>query len=342
MEFLLTDLLETRKFKSKREAFYREIDHTIELKSRQMNAIVDEILGFNESEKRANNFIQPDKKRFVKHLVTIDQSDVKNKMGSGQRMFLLLKLTASSSKTHIIIDEPERYSHPSLLNRTAALINDLVRSGKRVYIATHSPKLVSMLELDLDNLYIINDRTHNPKKIPFDKAISESAEYIYLDQLPDGNKIYYSSGNELKNCIQRRQSRQFIEALFSKRIYLCEGANDEIVINAALRQFKSQYDDYCIFKTWGKMNMPVFAELFQLLGLELVCLFDVDERTDSRHNMVNNAIRSIVQSGRVIEMDPNLEEELGFDKKKSDTQAFIEFIDRKTLSSKFGVCRHAT
>ncbi len=52
-------------------------------------------------------------------------------------MQLLLMLASKSSKDHIFLDEPEKYSHPSLLNGTAKAINDLGAAGKDDYIATH-------------------------------------------------------------------------------------------------------------------------------------------------------------------------------------------------------------
>lgn len=338
MEFLLTDLLETRKYISKRNAFYRVAERTIKNKTSAMNDILDEVLSLNGSI-REGDFIESNPKRFIKHLVTINRDDVKKKMGSGQRMYLLLKLAASSSKTHIILDEPEKYSHPSLLNGTAVLINNLVKNGKQVYIATHSPKLVSMLEFDFDNLSIINDDSHNPKEIPFDKAVCESLKHFSLGEMPGKNKPYYTDGKTLKDSIQRRQIRQFIEALFSKRIYLCEGANDEILINIALRQFGGYFDDYCIFKAWGKINIPVFAKLFQLMGLDVICLFDVDDESNPRHKKINEDIRSIVSPEKTVEMNPTLENELEYENSnsKDDTLAFIEHIEGLKLPDKFNI-----
>lgn len=147
MEFLLSEILETPSFVKKRDALYEEADKAIASSLPAMNQMLEEVLSLNGS-KRTKDFIDPNPKRIIKSLVSIAQDDVKKKMGSGQRMHLLLKLAAKSSKDFILLDEPEKYSHPSLLNGTAKAINDLVAAGKDVHIATHSPKLVSMLDFD--------------------------------------------------------------------------------------------------------------------------------------------------------------------------------------------------
>lgn len=129
MEFLLSEILETPAFVEKREALYAEADKAIASSLPEMNQMLEEVLSLNGSE-RTKDFIAPNPKRTIKSLVSIGQDDIKKKMGSGQRMQLLLKLAAKSSKDHIFLDEPEKYSYPSLLNGTAKAINELVDGGK--------------------------------------------------------------------------------------------------------------------------------------------------------------------------------------------------------------------
>lgn len=174
MEFLLSEILETPAFVKKREALYAEADKAIASRLPEMNQIPEEVLSLNGS-KRTKDFIAPNPKRTTKALVSIRQDNVKKNMGSGQRMHLLLKLAAKSSKDHIFLDKPEKYSHPSMLNSTAKAINDLVAAGKDVHIATHSPKLVSMLDFDLRDLRLINDPSHALKEMPFDGAVAAAS-----------------------------------------------------------------------------------------------------------------------------------------------------------------------
>ena len=327
MEFLLSEILETPAFIEKRKALYAEADEAIASSLPEMNKMLEEVLSLNGSE-RTKDFIAPNPKRAIKNLVSIGQDDVKKKMGSGQRMQLLLKLAAKSSKGHIFLDEPEKYSHPSLLNGTAKAINELVAAGKNVYIATHSPKLVSMLDFDLGDLRLINDASHDLKEIPFDEAVAAVSSRVNVGSMQDKFKRYYVSGDSLKNCVSKRHSRAFIEALFTRKVFLCEGANDELFINASLQQHGGFYDDYVIFKVWGKSNLPIFIELFERLGIDLVTMFDVDDESKDPHCKLNPVIRSYSDTGcRVIEFKPNLEAALGYKGKKGDALGLIDHLE---------------
>lgn len=334
MEYLLTELLTTPDFISKRDALFDEADSIIKDNLPALNTILEDVLSLN-GEARSSDFISSNKKRTVKNLVSINQNDIKKKMGSGQRMQLLLKLAANSNRKSIFLDEPEKYSHPSLLNSTALAINSLVAKGKNVYIATHSPKLISMIDVDYEDIYLINDSSHALKEIPFDQAVADTAKLFNLGSMKAQNKRYYSSGSSLSGSIKKRHNRQFLEALFSKRVYLCEGANDEILINAALQQLGGYFDDYAIFKAWGKVNLPVFAQLFSLLGINVVVLFDKDDESKPFHKEANDAVRSLSGSIVSLEQDPNIEKAVGYSGKKEDALSFMDYLESISIDTRF-------
>lgn len=336
MEYLLTELMETPCYLDKRKALYEEADKIIEFNLPELNLMLDEVLAYNGAT-RSKDFIAPNAKRTIKNLISINQDDVKKKMGSGQKMQLLLKIASRSNRQHIFLDEPEKYSHPSLLNVTAKAINDLVVKGKNVYIATHSPKLISMLKMDYSSLRLVNDGSHKPKEIPFGLAVSKASKLINVGALPTKNRRYYASGSSLSESILRRHGRQFVEALFSKRVYLCEGANDELLVNVALQQFGGFYDDYAILKVWGKANLPVFAQLFSMLNIEVVVLFDTDDESKPIHKESNSALRSMAGSVVVVEQTPNLEKAIGYNGEKGDALAFLDYLDAGSLSSRYNL-----
>ena len=338
MEFLITELLETSDYLKKRKALYDEADTIISANVPTMNAIIDDVLKLNGSS-RSKDFIASNPKRTIKNLISINQDDIKKKMGSGQRMQLLLKLAANSSRKNIFLDEPEKYSHPSLLNGTARAINDIVKKGKNVYIATHSPKLISMLNVDFSDIQVINDSTHSPKQIPFEDAATKGAANFNVGAMETKFKRYYVCGSSLRKSIQSRHGRQFMEALFSKRVYLCEGANDELLINEALRQYDGYYDDYCVFKVWGKANIPVFAYLFHLLDIEVVVLYDRDDETKPVHKEANDAIRALPSSIASVMMDPCLEKCISYGGKKGDALALMDYLESISLDPMFNIVK---
>lgn len=337
MEYIMTKMLETPTYLAKHNELFEELDQAIAANVGAVNGMLDEVLALNGSA-RSGDFISPSPKRSIKYPVKIHQEDVKNKKGSGQRMQLLLMFAARSTRAHIILDEPEKYSHPSLLNGTARAINELVDGGRSVLIATHSPKLVSMLRLDFRDIRIINDLTHKPKAIDFDGAVAEAGELVPVGSLPAGRRRYYESGDSLRDCLERRHARPFVESLFSRHVYLCEGANDELFIGEALRQLGGYYDDYCIVKTWGKQVIPVFMSLYRSLGVGLSVVFDVDDETRSPHDRLNPSIRSLAEGHRVVELDPNLETAIGYKAAhagKGDALAFLDYLEGITIDSRY-------
>lgn len=338
MEYLISEMLETPAYIQKRKDLFDELDKAIAANVASLNRMLDEVLALNGST-RVGDFIEPNtKKRFIKYPVTINQKDIKEKMGSGQRMQLLLKFAANSKKEHIFLDEPEKYSHPSLLNGTAKAINDLVTSGKSVFIATHSPKLVSMLNISFKDIRIINDSTHAPKVIDFDEAVAEAGKLVPAGSFSAACKRYYANGDSFRECLERRHARPFIESLFSKHVYLCEGANDEIFIIEALRQHGGYYDDYSVVKTWGKHNLPVFITLYKYLDIEFSVIFDVDNEQKTPNDKLNPAIRGLAAGHKIVEFSPNLEEDTGFQAtgaKKGDSLALLDHLERVGINAKF-------
>lgn len=156
--------------------------------------------------------------------------------------------------------------------------------------------------------------------------------------MQDKFKRYYLSGDSLKEYVSRRHSRAFIEALFTRKGFLCEGANDELFINASLQQHGGFYGDYMIFKVWGKSNLPVFIELFERLGIELVTMFDVDDESKDPHSKLNPVIRSYSGKGcRAIEFESNLEASLGYNGRKDDALGLIDHLESVGVPARYSL-----
>lgn len=325
MEFILFELLQTPRYMELRKELEEEIDRLVTGGQVKMDTLVDEILSMNGSA-RKDHFIKPTKpeKKVIKGQVSIDSKVVRDYMGSGQKMQLLLSMVLESSKEFIFLDEPERYSHPSLLNRTAHIINQLVGKGKSVYLATHSPKLLSMIDFAFEDLYVINDATHTAKPIDFDGVLTKT-KGLPVTNYPTISKAYYKDAASLAAAIKKRHFRDFLEALFAKRVYVCEGINDALYINASLQQFGKTFEEYHILKTYGKFHVPVIAELLASIGTEVVVMHDVDNEALNQHKETNDYLGS--QFAKVLRMDPNLEDEIGYSGKKNDTLDYLEYLD---------------
>lgn len=332
MEYILTEILSTDSVTIARTAFEDAIDKEIIKAQSGLDCILDSILSINEQTREPNkNLVITTSKKEYKKLVKINSDDIKNKMGSGQRMQLILSIANQSNKNYIFIDEPEKYSHPSMLNKTASILQTLSKT-KNVYIATHSPKLLSMLSFDFDNLYIINDSTHVAKVIPFEKITNDLKSKINIGSFNAKEKSYYDKDSLIKNIFELHY-REFLEVLFSKTVYVCEGESDVLFIKKVLLTYDEYYNDYTIFLTHGKFIMPVFAEIFKFLNIDLKIYFDKDDETVTNHQKVNSYLKQFTY----YSFDKNLEDELGYKSNKYDYMKFIEFIEIKKIAPKYHI-----
>jgi len=333
MEYILTELLETVPVITSRTNFEQAIDTEITSNIANVNTIIDDILSLNGMT-RTGDFISVSTAKTYKNLVKINQNDVKKKMGSGQRMHLLLELVNKSSKQYLFIDEPEKYSHPSMLNKTANLLNVLSLT-KDIYIATHSPKLLSMLDLDLDNIFILNDTTYDEKNIDFVGAIgSLTAHSALLSTIPRlAKSLSYFNLANLKDNIRRLHYRDFMEALFAKTVYLVEGVNDELFIKKMLLDNGKYYGDYYIFPVYGKQHMMIFAYILSCLSIDVKLFFDEDNS-----NPINTSANTLLSGFDHVMFSPNIEDNFGFPRgSKSNTVAFLNLLDSITIPSTYDI-----
>lgn len=332
MEYILSELIETTPVINARSNFENAVDMEVSNNINSVNMIVDQILQIN-GQNRTHDFIQISNKKVYKYLVKINQNDVKSKMGSGQRMQLLLELTCRSTKTHVFLDEPEKYSHPSLLHKTSELINNLAVT-KNVYIASHSPKLLSMIDIDLDNIKILNDDTYVEKQIDFAGAISKfTAHKSLLSTIPDAAKSYsYFDVISLKDSIKKLHYREFLESIFSKNVYIIEGVNDELFIKKMLQDNGKFFLDYAIFNSYGKHHMMLFAEIFQSMSISTHVYFDKDNNSPL-HQSSNNQLSSY---NHYMFLN-NLEHEFGYTGHKYNTVDFISFLTSIHINSSYDI-----
>lgn len=335
MEFIIDNLFNSSEsLQEAKNNYENEVDRAVESNILYMNTIIDEILSHNQ-QTRSGNFISKTVKKEYKKLVKINTSDVKNKIGSGQRMFLILKLVSKfNSKNNIFLDEPEKYSHPSLLHKTAEIINDLSARGKNVYIATHSPKLVSMLRFDLDDIVILNDPNYLEKSLNLNAVLNQySAHAITLNSPRLSKSLSYFNITDFKNNIKNFHLHEFIDCLFSKKIYIVEGVNDVLFIKKLLQQNNNFYEDYSIFQTYGKHHMILFAKIFLDLGIEVKVFFDEDNNQLPYNLSSNQLLSSFIH----YKFSADIENEIGYTGQKANTVEFMQYLDSYTIPTNMNI-----
>ena len=320
MDYIITELLVDDELINLQKQFENKLDTLIKDNSDMYNELMDETLDLN-SHKRTKDVIAPQKTREYKKLVKINADDLKASMGSGQKLHFLLKLIKKSNKRYIFLDEPENHSHPSMLNITANLINKLSET-KDVYIATHSPELLNMLNIDFNNSYIFNDpECKGPKTIDFKKAANALPSNINIENLYSNSKTYYDE-EKLKNNILDIHKKEFMSALFSNKVYIVEGINDQLFLKKVLNSAGKQFEQYSIFPCYGKPHYFPFIEIFKDLGIDVVLLFDEDKTSDETNNKINTEL----QKNKHYMFSEILEKEIGYNGDKGNLSKFLDYL----------------
>ena len=335
-EYFLDELFNNNNLNNAKIQLLEEGRKSVDSKKGKIKKVVDNILKLNESTTKSN-LIEFEGKLSLKDMFTID-TKILDLMGSGQKMLLLLDLVLDFDKDNIFLDEPEKYMQPNLLKILAYKLNTLLKSGKNIFIATHSPKLLSFLDLRINDIEIMNEKQKEEdwltKKIDLQMVINllvnnKSIKERIIESKEDDKiinsktKSYYNLELIEKNIINNHKY-DFFNALFAKKIIICEGLNDEIFLNWLGND--SKFDDYSIFKTFGKGIMPVFLEIFKQVSKNVICIFDKDNENDNTHKVLNHyLIENSIKNSLIF--NKNLESELGYKGEKYDFLNFISFLE---------------
>lgn len=338
MEFLLTDLFNSNLIDEKKNELKKVIDSQILANQDIINSAFQDSARLNESE-RTKNIIEESTKFTLSKQVTINAVEFKSLLGSGQKYFFFMQLLKRSKKKYIFLDEPEQYSHPSLQNALARIIEEMLKDERELYISTHSPKLISMLNIELNSIRIINDVSHIEKTLDFTSILGNlnnklNTAILSLDKI---DKSFYLEEN-LNKMIKEYYYRDFLEALFTKKVILCEGFSDELFIKNVLFKSRHYYDDYFIFRVNGKFKIPVFADILTSIGIEVRIYFDKDNETDHRHKDFNDYIKTNY-SKHYYMFDTCLEKEIGISDQgnKVINTRMLEFLEVWKFDDKYDI-----
>lgn len=323
MDYIINDILSDEETITARTALEQAVDQSIEKNVTSINDILSYALSFN-NKTITRDVLELRADKEYKKLVKINADDLKKSMGSGQKIIFLLSLIKISKRDNIFLDEPENHCHPSLIHELAKIINELSKT-KNVYLSTHSPILLSLLDVEFDKIFVLNDSKYeNEKQIDFEDAIYLE-NGISIGSMNDKSKTYFDI-QTLKCNIKEIHNKNFFESLFSKKVYIVEGINDELFLKKLLYCYSKQYDDYSIFCSYGKPHMIPFVKIFQQLGIEIVVLYDSDEEkkpNDDNNKNINNWLDN---NAKTYRFKDDLEKEIKFSN-KNDTPEFIKYLD---------------
>ena len=269
-----------------------------------------------------------------KGLVKVDINTNSNqwrKPGSGEtflaELLLVKKMLNPSIKNpikYLIIDEPETFLHPSLFSDVCKVLNDISVYTK-ILIATHSPKFLECMNVDLSSIAYVNDG----KVLP----LMSDNEYEYqLNNMSLYKMILDYSDEELnkKHCYKNIRKimidfdkyfnifikPKIIQALFSKIVIIGEGRTENVLFDCCKKENRNMYSsqiEYIDF--YGKEFMPFLAEVIQKLGIKVILIFDCDiNKSDELNLNLNKTLMNFDN----IHFEKEIENYLDITKEKND------------------------
>lgn len=220
----------------------------------------------------------------------------------------------------ILFDEPENFFDEEYLKLVAKLIITLIDNSYRVRFATHNSRLLSILEMDIDNIVLIHNRTEKTiRKSDIKNIFSEIAEIVDKKR----NELKYSESNSISYKLNihkvsvvfdnyldyHLKNIEFYSSLFYKDIIIVEGNSDL----EALKTIKESFNDTVyIFSANGKAWIPFYVRLFLELGKKVRAIIDVDKE-ENTHSAILTSILEEIGDLRLIQHNPDMETEYGID-----------------------------
>ena len=252
------------------------------------------------------------------------------KHGSGTRFYfaiilvskILVKLDNIDKSYSIIIDEPERFLHPALIRSIAYHLKE-INKKVNVFVATHSPHFINYFyQKDKTELYT---KVHNDHKGEFKKINFNVKE----------NRIF-------------KRRLDSVESLFADKIIICEGNNDEKLLEYILFDKFPEKNVAVVYGSTGKDKIPQiynmyinkYSDIFQKENIFIV--YDCDEdkiQKNSNHITWNEEISKLGHNENLIHsFSDDLEKDLNITKKENfdpyenkdfeNTDKFKELVEK--------------
>ena len=182
--------------------------------------------------------------------------------GDGMRSFasVMLYLLASETQSLFLVDEPEAFLHPPQARRIGELIASDRMRPSQVFVATHSPDvLTGLLSVSPEKLRIIRiDRDAN------DRTKATELPKYKVNELATDPVMKFSS---------------VLNGLFHKRVIVCEADSDCLFYSSILELPQvngSRHPDVLFLQVGGKDRMASLALVLKELGVEVDVVVDID------------------------------------------------------------------
>lgn len=245
---------------------------------------------------------------------------------------------AEKHKFIILLDSPELFAHPLLMDEIATVLQRLQQAGCLIIVTTHSEQFVSRLftsfseiiRLDKDARGLVTIKTVDMEKVSREiRAFYDQDEYL---KHSFSRSTHYDTGmlKLLEHNIEGYLITAFrdfiINAFFSEVVILGEGASENVLFDYIDNELHPNWvSEFQVgFMTcMGKSTMPLYFIFLNSLGIRTFVLYDRDNTGNPVHQAYQEAFdryhRTHKKLFRSWWLEPDLEGYLNIDQERTES-----------------------
>lgn len=180
----------------------------------------------------------------------------------------------------LLVDEPEIYQHPSLVNRVRQVFYSLSQSGFQIAVTTHSPNMIQD-ERILRRTYIVQFDKVNGTYFKNRKFV----KFIVSDKGGKDNSAEEVLSDESKGVIQVKRTAlntfmrldQLAYLPFCECAILAEGTTEEILFKNLLQAFfPESYHKFCFVSVSSCTQLELVDQILELFNIRVYMIGDLD------------------------------------------------------------------
>lgn len=238
------------------------------------------------------------------------QLNVKFLSSGSRKMDNILNIILSLNLNNIkffYFDEPENFLDDQSIKMIKKIFDILVKNGKTVVFVTHNPRLLEILRIGIDSIYVLPKMYGDFVNLTFEQIRgiyqvtgAEIASIKVTTQIGYGDALEFLKPRNIEELYLERllSSQEFYRSLFYNEIFLLEGLTERCVLEESPKLL--QYTQN-VFYCNGKFQAPFLVKLFVLLGKRVVGVFDRDDGKQGKlpYN-INSYLNELVETSNKL------------------------------------------
>ena len=233
------------------------------------------------------------------------------------RLILLNKLyqncLARSQRYIIMVDSPEMFASPLLIDEISSTLNQLQKAGCLIIISTHSDRIISRMFTRFDEIIKILKRSDGKVEaqiVDIDRIISNIKDFYASDEylvhsFSKSTHIDQAIMDLLENDIESYLITAFrdhiITAFFSNIVILGEGSSEDVLFDYIYTVVHPDWiseKQVGFISCMGKSTMPLYFIFLNGIGVRTLVIYDYDNLKNEVHRAYYDAFNQYHFSNR--------------------------------------------